>query len=132
MENMFAALKLDNSDFFQNRCSKKFCNIQRKTLVLENLLTKLWAWRPDISNFQKRNSNTCAFLQILWNNYEQLFLQNTSSGCFFAIDNIQNKCLTFHIVFIMAYQKLFSCNDVGNDDNDQHVKASISLISNIL
>ena len=42
------------------RCSWKFCNIYRKTLLLESLINKLQAWRPVF--LLKRASNTSDFL----------------------------------------------------------------------
>ena len=44
--------------FYKDRCSENFCNIHRKTPVLQSLFNK--AFRPAI--LLKRNSNTGAFL----------------------------------------------------------------------
>ena len=54
-------------DVLQNRCYSKFCNIHRKTSILESLLIKLQvSWR---STLLKRDFNTSVFqwiFKIVW------------------------------------------------------------------
>ena len=48
------------ADVLQNRCFYKFCNIHRKTPVLESLFNKFAGLRP--ATLFKRYSNTGVFL----------------------------------------------------------------------
>ena len=48
------------SDVFQNRC--EFCNIQRKTPVLESLFNKFADFSP--VNLCEKVSNTCVFVSL--------------------------------------------------------------------
>ena len=50
-------------DVFQNKCSKRFRNIHRKTPVLESLFNKV----ADLVFLLKRDSETAVFLLILRN-----------------------------------------------------------------
>ena len=68
--------------FFKKIVLKYFVIFTGKHLCWSLLLIKLHAWRPP--TLLKRDSNTGSFLWILRNFYEQLFLQNTSDGCFIS------------------------------------------------
>ena len=50
------------SDVFQNRCSDEFCNIQRKTPVLESLFNKFADLSP--VNLCEKVSNTGVFVSL--------------------------------------------------------------------
>ena len=67
--------------FFKINILRNFVNFIAKHPVCRSLIfKKLQAWRT--ATLLKGDSNTGVFLWNLRNFYEQLFLQNTSSGCF--------------------------------------------------
>ena len=75
-----------NSEAVAKRCSVKkvFLEISEKsqedTCARATCLIKLQGWALQL--YEKRGSGTGAFLWILRNFWEHLFLKNTSDGCF--------------------------------------------------
>ena len=78
---MFCGLRSSCPEVF---CKKgvlgNFANSQKNTGARASFLIKLQA--SGLQLYWKRDSSTGVFLWILWNFYDQLFLQNSSGGCF--------------------------------------------------
>ena len=72
--------------FFKICVIKNFANSKGKHLCWSLCLIKLQVSRPAF--LSKRDSNTGAFLWNLQNLLENLFLKNTSSGCFCQLQPI--------------------------------------------
>ena len=74
-------MKQPFADAFQNMCSEKFRNIHGKVSLLESLFNKVAELRA--CNFIKIWLQHRCFSVIIAKFLRTVFLQNTSSGCFY-------------------------------------------------
>ena len=81
------------------RCSWKFCNIYRKTLLLESLFNKLQAWRPVF--LLKRASNTSDFLPTSISFFIEYLWQLLHSGEVFFMSFFYTNKLKLVILLLL-------------------------------
>ena len=99
--------KESHADVLQNRCYYKFCNIHKKTYVLESLFNKVAG--PTACNFistSSQETSTQVIPVIISKYLWKVFLWNTC-GCFCQLDKVTVHWWAFPDLLFLIKSKIY-------------------------